>query len=149
MGLTDYAVYETAGKVFALIPDFSKYSLVLVDGDQVIHASRESGLKPLWDALETFQTRRGLLLHDKVIGLAAARLIVISGVIASVRTLVASRPAKLHLEQKGILFETADTADHILTRDRSAVCPGEQIALAQTDDEAFVLNIRAMLFQSR
>lgn len=128
-----------------MIPDFSQYSLALVDGDQVIHVSRESGLKPLWDALETFQHHRGLILYDKVIGLAAARLIVRFGIVASVRTLIASRPAKSYLEENGIPLNAADLADHILTRDRSAVCPGEQIALAYCDDEIFLEKIRAML----
>jgi len=48
--------------------------------------------------LEKFQGKSGLILHDKVIGLAAARLIVYSGVIAEIVTRVASLPAKKFLE---------------------------------------------------
>ncbi|HQL00131.1 MAG TPA: DUF1893 domain-containing protein [Smithellaceae bacterium] len=131
-----------------VIPDFTAYRLALADDSGLIHSSRESGLKPLWQALETFRNRRGLILFDKVIGLAAARLIVHSGIVASVRTLVASRPAKKYLEENGIPLDAADVTEHILTRDRSTVCPGEQIALACGDDETFMKKMQAMLAAS-
>ena len=131
-----------------MIPDFTAYCLALADDHGLIHSSRENGLKPLWHALQTFRNRRGLILYDKVIGLAAARLIVRSGIVASVRTLVASRPAKKYLEENGIPLEAGALTEHILTRDRSAVCPGEQIALAFGDDETFLKKIEAMLAEA-
>ena len=59
-----------------LIPDFTRYSLALLEGEKLIYSACGGGLRPLWDALEKFQGKSGLILHDKVIGLAAARLIV-------------------------------------------------------------------------
>ena len=61
---------------------------------------------------------------------------------------MASRPAKKYLEENGIPLEAGALTEHILTRDRSAVCPGEQIALAFGDDETFLKKIEAMLAEA-
>lgn len=92
-----------------------------------------------------FCGKPGLILHDKVVGLAAARLIVHSGMIAQILTMVVSRPAKMFLENAGIVLCALDITDNILTKDQSAVCPGEVIALGTSDPEAFIQKIRAMI----
>ena len=99
----------------------------------------------MWDALEKFQGKSGLILHDKVIGLAAARLIVDSGVIAEIVTRVASLPAKKFLENNGVALRAFHVAANILTRDQSAVCPGEVVALSTSDPNVFLQKIRAMM----
>jgi hypothetical protein len=38
-----------------LKPDFTKYSLALVQGDKIIYSSDGSGLTPLWDCLEKYR----------------------------------------------------------------------------------------------
>jgi len=74
-----------------LKPDFTKYSLALVQGDIIIFSSQKRGLKPLWDCLENYrQTKESFILYDKVIGLAAAKLVVYSGIISEIRTLLIS-----------------------------------------------------------
>lgn len=128
-----------------LIPDFTRYSLALVEGGQIIHCAGGGGLRPLWDALEKFQGRSGLILHDKVIGLAAAILIVRSGIIAEIHTKVASRPAEEFLEKNGMILHAAEVAANILTRDQSAVCPGEIIALGCSNTDEFMKSIREFL----
>ncbi|MEN6637604.1 MAG: DUF1893 domain-containing protein [Smithella sp.] len=128
-----------------LIPDFTRYSLALLEGEMLIYESCGGGLRPLWDALEKFQGKSGLILHDKVIGLAAARLIVYSGVIAEIVTRVASLPAKKFLENNGVALRAFHVAANILTRDQSAVCPGEVIALSTSDPNVFLQKIRAMM----
>jgi hypothetical protein len=128
-----------------LIPDFTRYSLALLEGEKVIYSACGGGLRPLWDALEKFQGKSGLILHDKVIGLAAARLIVQSGMIAEIFTRVASLPAKQFLENNGVALTAFDVAANILTQDKSAVCPGEVIALNTSDPDAFLQKIKAMM----
>ena len=128
-----------------LIPDFSVYSLALVEGDTVIYSSSGVGLRPLWDALTKFPDRSGLILHDKVMGLAAARLIVYSDMIAGVFTKVASEPARRFLQENGIALSADLVAANILTRDQNAVCPGEVIAMNTDDPDVFLRKIRAML----
>lgn len=128
-----------------LMPDFSKYSLALIEGNDIIHSSRENGLRPLFDCLERHQGKSGLTLHDKVIGLAAARLIVRSGIIVQVMTTIASMPAKKYLEDNDIQMTACDVTANILTRDKSAVCPGEIIALNTESPEDFLRKIKALL----
>jgi len=83
-----------------LKPDFSKYSLALVQGDKIIYSSDDSGLTPLWDCLEKYrQAKDKFILFDKVIGLAAARLVVYSGIIAAIHTRLISQPAKQLLKR--------------------------------------------------
>ena len=128
-----------------LIPDFTRYSLALVEGDTIIYSSQGVGLRPLWDALKKFQDRSGLVLHDKVTGLAAARLIVYSDMITGVFTKVASEPARRFLQENGIALSADGVAANILTRDQNAVCPGEVIAMNTDDPDVFLRKIRAML----
>ncbi len=128
-----------------LIPDFTRYSLALLEGEKLLYSACGCGLRPLWDALEKFQGKSGLILHDKVIGLAAARLIVQSGMIAGIFTRVASLPAKQCLENNGVALTAFDVAANILTHDKSAVCPGEVIALNTSDPDAFLQKIKAMM----
>ncbi len=131
-----------------LIPDFTRYSLALLDGDDLIYSSEGNGLRPLWEALKKHQNQTGLTLHDKVMGLAAARLIDRSGIVAHIFTMVASLPAKEFLEECRIRLTAFDYAANILTQDKSAVCPGELIALGTADPDAFFRKISAMLNQS-
>ena len=128
-----------------LIPDFTRYSLALLEGEKLIYSACGGGLRPLWDALEKFQGKSGLILHDKVIGLAAARLIVQSGMIAAIFTRVASLPAKQFLENNGVALTAFDVAANILTQNKSTLCPGEVIALNTSDPDAFLQKIKAMM----
>ena len=130
-----------------LIPDFTQYSLALFENEKLIYSSDGGGLRPLWDALEKFRDRSGLSLYDKVMGLAAARLIVLSGIIAEIFTMVASIPAKEFLEETGIRLTAVEFSANILTKDKSAVCPGELIALETVDPDAFFRQISALLNQ--
>lgn len=128
-----------------LIPDFTRYSLALLEGERLIYSACGGGLSPLWFALEKYQGRSGLILHDKVIGLAAARLIFHSGIITEIFTMVASLPAKEYLEKNGIGLTAFDVAANILTKDKSAVCPGEVIAQNTSDPDAFLRKIREVM----
>jgi len=111
----------------------------------VIYTAGGGGLRPLRDALEKFKGKSGLILYDKVMGLAAARLVVHSAMIVEIFTRVVSLPAKRFLENNGIALNAMDVAVNILTKDKSAVCPGEVIALGTSDPDAFLEKIEAMM----
>ena len=128
-----------------LIPDFTRYSLALFKGESMIHSSTGGGLRPLWEALEMFRGKSGLVLHDKVTGLAAARLIVHSGIIVEVFTMVASLSAYQFLEKNHVAITAFDVAANILNLDKTAVCPGEMIAMDTDDPDVFLQKIQAML----
>ena len=129
-----------------LKPDFGKYSLALIRGDEIIFSADGQGLRPLVDCLEKYaQTKGKLILHDKVIGLAAARLVHYSGIIFAVYTRLVSRPAQKFLEENGIEIYAEEVAANILTKDRRAICPGEVLALNTAEQHEFVKQIKAML----
>jgi hypothetical protein len=126
--------------------DFEKYSLALIQDDKIIFSSDRHGLKPLMDCLENYsQVKEKLTLHDKVIGLAAAKLIVYSGIISCVHTPLASKPAKKFLEEYGIKLYAKKIVANILKKDKSSICPGEIIALNTVEPDSFCKQIMAML----
>ena len=128
-----------------LKPDFTKYSLALVQGDKIIYSSDGLGLKPLWDCLEKYrQSKDKFTLFDKVIGLAAARLVVYSGIITAIHTRLISQPAKQLLQENKVKIEADEVVVNILRKDKSAVCPGEIIALSTDDQDTFLAKIAAM-----
>jgi len=128
-----------------LMPDFSKYSLALWERNKLIYFSGDKGLRPLFDCLEKQKGKSGLILHDKVIGLAAAKLIVYSGIITEVVTAIASIPAKKFLEDNGVIITAYEVAANIMTKDKSAICPGEVIALHTEAPDDFFQKIKKML----
>ena len=120
-------------------PDFMDYSLAMFCGGRRVFTSREPGLKPLVEWLEIYRGKyQGCLLHDKVVGLAAAKLIVYSGLISEVATGVSSAPAKSFLLDHGVPVSADLLVDNIMTRDGTAICPGEVIALETDDRDDFL-----------
>lgn len=59
--------------------------------------------------------------------------------------MVASLPAHQFLEKNHVTLNAFDVAANILTQDKTAVCPGEIIAMDADDQNLFLLNIQDML----
>ncbi len=126
--------------------EFTKYALVLMDGDKIIYTANGAGLAPLWDCLEKFRDSGGrFTLFDKVVGLAAARLMVYSGIIEAVRTPLASQPAKQFLEENGVRISADEVVAHIFRKDKSAICPGEIMAMGTENRDDYLARVKAML----
>jgi len=129
-----------------IVPDFSQYTLALIYEERMVFSSNQQGLTPLMICLQTYEAcLKGCVLFDKVIGLAAAKLISRSKLIASVRTMVISEPALAFLRGQHIDTTADRVVDNILTRDRLSVCPGEVIALKNDDDASFLRDIKSMI----
>ncbi len=128
-------------------PDFGNYSLALIHAGVIVHSSRGRGIMPLISCLtECRPLYRDCTLHDKVIGLAAAKLAAYSGIVNSIFTEVASKAsADFLLEARGIALTAGEITANILTSDGSAVCPGEIIAQGVDDYESLVDQLLKML----
>ncbi|HRR40004.1 MAG TPA: DUF1893 domain-containing protein [Syntrophales bacterium] len=127
-------------------PDFGSYSLAMFCGEERVFMSREPGLKPLAEWLDIFRGRhRNCLLHDRVVGLAAARLITYSGLVTAVTARVASWPARRFLGGEGISLHAEQMVDSILTEDRTAVCPEEVVALETPDRDEYLRRIYRLI----
>tara|TARA_Y100000310_G_C20550112_1_gene747636 strand:- start:592 stop:990 length:399 start_codon:yes stop_codon:yes gene_type:complete len=120
-------------------PDFSKYSLALVSDGKVVFSSLKSGLRPLFECVNEFRGKsEGCEVHDKVVGLAAARLIVYSGMIKGVCTLTCSKLAEELLKKEGVELSAENIVDNILTGDKTNVCPMEVKAIGISNEEFYL-----------
>ena len=128
-----------------LTPDFTRYSLALFHEGRIIFYSEKGGLRPLAECIRACRGRfSGCELHDRVIGLAAAKLVVVSGMIVRVITRTASAPAMAFLEEKAIPLTAGEVVPRILNREKSAPCPMEQKAETTADPETLFRELSAL-----
>lgn len=106
------------------------YTCVLCKGDAV-YQSKERGVKPLLDWLESGTDLRGFAAADRVVGKAAAYLYVLLGVRA-VYAPVMSEAARAVLERYGIEASCGVAVPAIRNRAGTGLCPVEQ-AVADID----------------
>ncbi len=117
-----------------MLVNFDEYSLVLVKDDKIVFSSDKHGLRPL---VECVCSTEGEELFDKVIGLAAARVIVACGFIKKVHTIVCSKSAKDLLEENGIVIDPKEIVENIMNKDKTDVCPMEKRAREVIDNNLF------------
>lgn len=101
------------------------YSCVIANGDR-IRTFTQRGVADLYDLLvQESEFLHGASVADKVIGKAAASLMVLGGV-REVYTRTISRPALQLLQEAGVMVTCDEIVDHIINRDRAGWCPLEQ-----------------------
>jgi hypothetical protein len=129
-----------------MIPDFESYSLALIKDGKIIHSAVGPGIKPLAQCvLGLMGLETGCILHDKVIGLAAARLTVWSGLADEIIAGMMSEPAKDYLDSIGFEYTAMTIVPMILNRDQIGICPMEEIAQSCPTDEEMWEKIRLRL----
>ena len=127
-----------------LTPDFASYSLALLHGGRMVFSSEKGGVRPLVECIRACRGRfSGCELHDRAIGLAAAKLVVASGMIGRVITRRASARAVSFLEQHTVPLTADEVVPLILNREKTAPCLMEQKAEATEDPETFYREISA------
>jgi hypothetical protein len=127
-----------------LTPDFTRYSLALFHGGRMVYSSEKGGLRPLVECIRACRGRfSGCELHDRAIGLAAAKLVVSSGMFGRIVTRRASARAVAFLEGYSVPLTADEVVPLILNRERTAPCLMEQKAEATEDPEAFFREISA------
>lgn len=123
--------------------DFAGYSLALIKDGKVLYSSTKSGLRPLVECVIKHKGKfNNCILYDKIMGLAAARIVVYCGFISSVVSKTASKSAKELLEKNNINLKTENIVENILNNDKSGICPGELKAQQITDNKAFFSNMK-------
>ncbi len=110
---------------------------VVANGGRLLHCASGSGLKPLWTIChEHAADLVGASVADRVIGRAAAALLIDSGA-SAVYGAVMSQPAYDWLTAHGIAASYGTLVPFIENRDGTAMCPMEQlVADALTPQEA-------------
>lgn len=99
-----------------------------------IYISHERGVAPILNKIDKNpQFFRGASVADKVIGKAAAMLLVKYGV-REIHAILVSEKALDYLKGKPTKITYSTAVDHIINRDRTDMCPMEKCVLS-TDDE--------------
>lgn len=121
----------------ALLND-NDYTFAAVCGDEAV-TSRERGVKPLLEILDSDDDLHGYSAADKVIGKGAAFLYVLLGVDAVFADVI-SKPALNVLQSSGIVVEYALKTEHIINRKGDGICPIEQ-AVSDIDNACAALPV--------
>ena len=108
-------------------------SCVFIRDGQIIHQMNGSGIAPLLDVLENQpELLKGTAVVDKIIGKAAAMLLVLGGA-KSAYGEVMSGAAKTYLAGQGIQTSCGRCVDMIINRMGTGLCPMER-SVMHTDD---------------
>ena len=126
--------------------ELTGYSLVLAKNGEIICSSRGTGLRPLVECIHRCRSRFSeCTLYDRVIGLAAARLVVYSDMISLVLTRVCSEAAKALLTTHNIEVKALNIVSNIHTQDELSICPMERMAQTVEDNESVFSQLRRIL----
>ena len=120
-------------------------SLMIYSHGQLIFQSTSKGIRPHLEAIEAHgDGLRGTLMVDKIVGRAAALLILYSGA-AEAHAQVLSRPGKQVLDLHGLPTSYVTLTDHIKLEDGSIYCPFERMVQGVTDPvEAYAAIVEKM-----
>ncbi len=120
-------------------------SLMIYKGGRLIFQSASKGIRPHLEAIEMHgEALRGTVMVDKIVGRAAALLILYSEA-AETHAQVLSRPGKQVLDQHGLSTKYEELVDHIKMKDGSIYCPFERMVQGVSDpDEAYTVIVEKM-----
>jgi hypothetical protein len=105
-----------------------KWNLVIVKGDQVLFSSRERGVAPFFQAVQSMD--KGLhnaAIADRIVGSAVAMLC-LHAQITSVYAGIASQGALDMLKGQGVTISSKSTVPYISNYDGTDLCPFEKLA---------------------
>lgn len=107
-------------------------TFVLINGDLTLHSAKR-GVAPILDILsEDPRALQGAYIADKVIGRAAALLLVLGG-ISGLHANLISEHAAIVLDTYGIPFTFGKKVPYIINRDGTDMCPMEKAVLGIDD----------------
>ncbi len=114
------------------------YTLVVVKDGDIIFTSKEKGIKPMYNLIKDMKEEaKGSSIADKVIGRGAALLSTYVK-IKEVFGEVVSKEAVEVLEENNIAYSFSIICDYIKNRDKTGLCPIENLSLGKTDVEVFI-----------
>lgn len=117
----------------------------VIEQGGTVRVFRQRGVADLFRLWQTEPDYlRGARVADKVVGRAAAALLVKGGV-AYVHADVICRPARCLLQQAGVTLTYGVEVDHIVNRDRTGWCPLEMRCRPETSVEGMLVRITEFL----
>lgn len=105
-----------------------KWNLVIVKGGQVLFTSRERGVAPFFQAVQSMgKTLHNAAVADRIVGSAVAMLCLYVG-IASVYADIASQGALDMLEGQGVAVSSKNIVPYVSNYDGTDLCLFEKLA---------------------
>ncbi len=105
-----------------------KWNLVIVKGGQILFSSRERGVAPFFQAVQSMRkTLHNAAVADRIVGLAVAMLCLHARV-ASVYAGIASQGALDMLKGHGVTVNSKNAVPYIFNYDGTDLCPFEKLA---------------------
>ena len=121
------------------VTDFSKYSLALFSQGHIIFESNEHKLKPLVEMVQIYKAQyTGCTVHDKVVGLASAKIIAASGMVSELHAGIMSKDAREFLYQTKIHFTFQELVEGIQNQEKDGPCPMEVKAREIAEPDEFL-----------
>ena len=124
------------------------YSCVLARGEEVLFASRKSGIAPLLELIDSGIDAVGATAADKIVGKAAALLYVFMGV-SRVEADVLSEAGEEVLRTYSIAYSAKVRTKHIVNRRGDDICPMERAVADVESPKEAVAAVSAALRQIR
>lgn len=119
-----------------------KLAFALIKNDKIFYASKKQRLEPLLFCLKKCKAQMlGAVVYDKVVGRAAALLLVYGGV-KKILTPIISRGALVILKRSGAEVKYQKIVKNILNRAGDDLCPMEKLSQGKTAKE-FIKKIKA------
>ncbi|MFH2109641.1 MAG: DUF1893 domain-containing protein [Candidatus Bathyarchaeota archaeon] len=128
-------------------------SLMVYRDGALVFQSSSKGIRPHLEAIDQLgEGLRDAVMVDKIVGRAAALLILYSGA-AEAHAAVLSTQGRRVLEMHGLRFTYAEEVEHIKMRDGRIYCPFEAMVQGLTNPEeayrAIVEKMRSLRDQAR
>ena len=99
--------------------------LMIYESDKLVFQSNSNGVRPHLEAIDQLGTRlKGSIMADKIVGRAAALLMLFSGA-AEVHADVITRAARELMEQSKVKLHVGEQTEHIKMVDGRIYCPFE------------------------
>jgi hypothetical protein len=118
--------------------------LRVYSNDTLIFSSRKERLLPLLDYLEKFaDSNEGILMFDKVVGNAAA-LLMIEARCGEVYSPIGSELAAKSLQTNNIQYYFNNTVPYIQRASSAEMCPMEELSLCKSPAE-FLIALKACM----
>jgi hypothetical protein len=121
-----------------------KWNLVMVKGGQVLFSSRERGVAPFFQAVQSMGTSlHNAAAADRIMGLAVAMLCLYAR-INSVYADIASQGALDMLEGQGVTISNKSIVPYISNYDGTDLCPFEKLAMNSENPTQLFSKLKSM-----
>jgi hypothetical protein len=122
-----------------------RWNLVMVKEGQVLFSSRESGVAPFFQAVQSMgESLHSAVVADHIVGSAVAMLC-LHARINSVYADIASQGALDMLKEEGVTVSSRSIVPYISNYDGTDLCPFEKMAMDSGDPAQLFANLKSML----